>query len=258
MNINGRLAGKVALITGASVGIGRACAKLMAAEGAAVVIADMRETKGHELVDLICHAGGTVGYWHLDVTSEYEVESVMKAVIAKFGTITVLVNAAGITGVNKPTHEITSDEWDKLVAVNEKGVFFCTKHAVKQMMKAGCGSIVNISLMNLPTGAADMAPYNATTGAVTLMTRSDAMLYAPQGIRVNSVSAGFIWTPMLEHSLTREGDLAERRKAIEARQPLGRMGEPEDVAYGALYLASDESRFVTGTELVIDGGYTAR
>lgn len=258
MKTNGRIKGKVALITGASLGIGRACAKLIAAEGAAVAVTDVLDAEGQKLVEEICEAGGTVGYWHLDVSNEAQVEEVMGAVSKKFGPVTVLVNNAGIAGVNKPTHEITSEEWDHLMNINVKGVFFCTKHAIPQMLSAGIGSIINMSSIYGLVSAPDLPPYHASKGAVRLMTKTDALIYATKGIRVNSVHPGFIWTPLVEDFLKEQGSVEEGRKALDSLHPIGHVGEPDDIAYGVLYLASDESKFVTGTELVIDGGYTAR
>ncbi len=168
------------------------------------------------------------------------------------------MNNAGISGVNKPTHQVTSEEWDKVMAVNVKGVFFCTKHAIPHMKKAGKGSIINLSSIYGLVGGPDVPPYHASKGAVRLMTKTDAMLYAPDNIRVNSIHPGYIWTPMVESFLKAAGDVEAGKKAAGALHPLGHIGEPADIAYGILYLASDESKFVTGSELVIDGGYTAR
>jgi NAD(P)-dependent dehydrogenase (short-subunit alcohol dehydrogenase family) len=258
MIVDGRVKGKVALVTGASLGIGRACAKMLAAEGAAVAVTDVLDTEGQALVNEICQAGGTVGYWHLDVSSERQVEDVTKMIKRKFGSITVLVNNAGISGVNKPTHEITSEEWDKVMAINVKGVFYATKHVLPQMMEAGKGSIINLSSIYGLVSAPDVPAYHASKGAVRMMTKTDALIYASKGIRANSIHPGFIWTPMVENYLRAQGDVAKARKAVNALHPLGHMGDPIDIAYGVLYLASDESKFVTGAELVIDGGYTAK
>ena len=259
MIMNGRVKGKVAVVTGAALGIGKACAKLLAAEGAAVAVTDVLDREGQALVNEICMAGGTVGYWHLDVGNEKEVADVMKMVKAKFGPITVLVNNAGISGVDKPTHEVTSEEWDRTMSVNVKGVFYCTKHALRQMLGVKKGSIINLSSIYGIVSAADVPPYHASKGAVRMMTKTDALLYAKDGICVNSVHPGFIWTPMVENYLkSKGGDVEEWKKAVGALHPVGHMGEADDIAYGVLYLASDESKFVTGTELVIDGGYTAR
>ncbi|HWD38175.1 MAG TPA: glucose 1-dehydrogenase [Fimbriimonas sp.] len=253
-----RVEGKVAVVTGGSVGIGRATAKILAAQGAAVAILDVRDKEGRELVDEICRLNGTAHYWHVDVTAEDEIESVFMQVRAKFGDITVLVNNAGIAGASKPTHELTQSEWDRVMNVNVKGVFLCTKHAIPQMMAAGKGSIVNLSSIYGLVSAPDVPPYHASKGAVRLMSKTDALLYAPYNIRVNSIHPGFIWTPMVDGFLRDQGDVDAGRKAVDALHPLGHMGEADDIAYGVLYLASDESKFVTGSELVIDGGYTAR
>jgi NAD(P)-dependent dehydrogenase (short-subunit alcohol dehydrogenase family) len=152
---------------------------------------------------------------------------------------------------------VTEAEWDWVQAVNVKGVFFCTKHAIAHLRRAGGGSIVNLSSIYGLVGAADVPPYHASKGAVRLMTKTDAMLYAPDRIRVNSIHPGFIWTPMVQKHLSAMGDVEAGRKATDALHPLGHMGEPDDIAWGAVYLASDEAKFVTGAELVIDGGYTA-
>jgi len=170
----------------------------------------------------------------------------------------VLVNNAGIAGVNKPTHEVTEEEWDHLMAVNVKGVFFCTKHAIPYMKARGGGSIINLSSIYGIIGAADLPPYHASKGAVRLMSKNDALLYAASHIRVNSIHPGFIWTPLVETFAGEQGDVAEIRKQLDARHPIGHVGEPDDIGWGAVYLASDESKFVTGSELIIDGGYTAR
>jgi NAD(P)-dependent dehydrogenase (short-subunit alcohol dehydrogenase family) len=255
---SGRVKGKVALVTGASLGIGRACAKMLAAEGAAVAVTDVLDDDGRAAVEEICQSGGTAAYWHLDVSDESAVEAVVQQVRAKFGPVTVLVNNAGISGVNKPTHEVTSEEWDALMNVNVKGVFFCTKHVLPQMMAVGSGSIVNLSSIYGLVSAPDVPPYHASKGAVRLMTKTDALIYAEHAIRVNSVHPGFIWTPMVENFLSTQPDPEIARKATAELHPLGHMGDVDDIAYGVLYLASDESKFVTGTELVIDGGYTAR
>lgn len=258
MKIIGRVRDKVALVTGGALGIGKACAKMLAKEGAAVAVTDVLDTEGQQVVNEICEEGGTAGYWHLNVADEAQVKSVMSMVRQKFGPVTVLVNNAGISGVNKPTHEIASEDWDYLMNINVKGVFFCTKHAIPQMMEAGKGSIINLSSIYGLVSAPDVPPYHASKGAVRMMTKTDALLYAPHKIRVNSIHPGFIWTPMVENYIRCGGDLETGKKAVDALHPLGHMGDVDDIAYGVLYLASDESKFVTGTELVIDGGYTAR
>ena len=249
-----RVKGKVALVTGAALGIGRACALRLAESGAAVAVTDLLDKEGGALVAEIRAAGGCARYWPLDVRDEAAVSRVLAEAKEAFGNVTVLVNNAGISGTQKPTHEITSEEWDDLMAVNVKGVFFTTKHTLPQMFEAGGGSIVNMSSIYGLVGGADLPPYHASKGAVRLMSKNDALLYASCGIRVNSVHPGFILTPLVENLAKDPGAVA----ALDALHPLGHIGEPDDIAWGVVYLASDESKFVTGSELVIDGGYTAR
>lgn len=253
-----RMKDKVAIVTGASLGIGAAAADLLAREGAAVAICDIKDDEGEARAEKIRSAGGRGRYWHLDVSAEEAVEKVFRQVSEAFGKIDVLVNNAGISGTNKPTHEITEGEWDRVQAVNVKGVFFCTKHVIPAMRKAGGGSIVNLSSIYGLVGAPDAPPYHASKGAVTLMTKTDALLYARDGIRVNSIHPGFIWTPMVERFLASQGNVEEGRRALEGLHPIGRLGTPEDIAFAILYAASDESSFMTGSEIVVDGGYTAR
>jgi NAD(P)-dependent dehydrogenase (short-subunit alcohol dehydrogenase family) len=249
---------KVAIVTGGALGIGRATCLLLAHEGAKVAVTDLLVHEGKDLAEDICARGSEAEYWHLDVTNEAEVQQVFAEVRARWSKIDILVNNAGIAGVNKPTHEITEAEWNALMAVNVNGVFLCTKHAVISMLETGGGSIINLSSIYGLISAPDIPVYHASKGAVRLMTKTDALLYAKNSIRVNSVHPGFIWTPLVEKFLAQQGDVTEGRKALDNLHPIGHMGEPDDIAYGILYLASDESKFVTGSELVIDGGYTAR
>lgn len=254
-----RLKNKVAIVTGASLGIGRSVAILMAKEGAKVAVTDIKDEEGKKVVEEIKASGGEAEFWHLDVSSEDNVRSVFAEVKEKYGPVTVLVNNAGISGVDKPTHEIEESEWDQLMKVNVNGVFLCTKHAVPQMKEAKGGSIINLSSIYGLIGNGDVPPYHASKGAVRLMAKNDAITYAPDNIRVNSIHPGFIWTPMVHGFLSGQGgDIEEGKKSLGMLHPLGRIGEPEDIGWGAVYLASDESKFVTGTELIIDGGYTAR
>ena len=254
MNSKGRVSSEVAVVTGASLGIGKACAMMLAKEGAAVAVTDLLVEEGNQLVNEIRSAGGSAQFWHLDVADE---ANVMSEVHAKFGKISILVNNAGISGVNKPTHEVTAEEWNYLMGINVNGVFFCTKHALPHMMTNKRGSIINLSSIYGLVSAPDVPPYHASKGAVRLMTKTDALIYASHNIRVNSVHPGFIWSPMVENFLKELGDVETGKNAVGSLHPLGHMGDVDDIAYGVLYLASDESKFVTGTELVIDGGYTA-
>ncbi len=253
-----RLNSKVAVITGAALGLGRATAIRMAEEGAAVAVLDMLNPEGEALAAELAGRGFAARFWHCDVSREAEVARVVGEVAAHFGRIDILVNNAGVSGANKPTHEITEAEWDFVQGINVKGVFFCTKHAIPHLKAAGGGSIINLSSIYGLVGGPDVPPYHASKGAVRLMSKTDALIYAPDRIRVNSIHPGFIWTPMVEHHLSALADPEEGRAATAALHPLGHIGEADDIAWGAVYLASDEARFVTGAELVIDGGYTAR
>ncbi len=254
----GRVKDKVAIVTGGALGIGQATCVLLAKEGARVAVTDILDGEGQKVADRIKSLGGTAEFWHLDVSKESEVKETFADVRRTFGKIDVLVNNAGIAGPSKPTDEITEEEWDKVMTVNVKGVFFCTKHVISYMRKAGSGSIINLSSIYGIVSAPDVPPYHASKGAVRIMTKTDAFLYAKDRIRVNSVHPGFIWTPMLENYVKSAGDVEKGRKQLDSLQPIGHIGEADDVAYGILYLASDESKFVTGSELVIDGGYTAQ
>lgn len=253
-----RLEGKVAIVTGGSLGIGKATATRMAEEGAKVAITDILDKEGETLARAITSDGGEATYWHMDVSKENEVKTTFAEIFKHYGKLNVLVNNAGIAGDNKPTHELSEEEWDKVQNVNTKGVFFCTKHAIPYMKQSGGGSIINLSSIYGIISAPDVPSYHASKGAVRSMTKTDALLYAKDNIRVNSVHPGFIWTPMVENYLRSVGDVEEGRKAIDALHPIGHIGEPDDIAWGIIYLASDEAKFVTGSELVIDGGYTAR
>lgn len=254
-----RVEGKVSIVTGGALGIGRATCLLLAKEGSKVAVTDILDNEGQKVVSEIKKMGGVAKFWHLDTTKEQEVEKVFADIAKEFGKINVLVNNAGIAGVNKPTHEITEAEWEKVINVNVKGVFFCTKHAIPYMKKVGGGSIINLSSIYGLVSAPDIPPYHASKGAVRLMAKTDALLYAKDNIRVNSVHPGYIWTPLVEDLGKRSPQGVEAfRRQLDSLHPIGHVGEPNDIAYGILYLASDESKFVTGSELVIDGGYTAR
>ena len=258
-----RVTGKACIITGGALGIGRACALRLAAEGASIAVFDVLDEAGARLVEelnALPTRGKPARYWHVDVSNEAAVKAATDEAAAWFGGLHVLVNNAGIAGINKPTHEVTEAEWDRVQAVNVKGVFFCTKHAIPHLKRAGGGSIINLSSIYGLVGAPDVPPYHASKGAVRLMSKTDAMIYAPDRIRVNSVHPGFIWTPMVEHHLKDSGatDLDAARAEVGKLHALGHMGEPDDIAWAVVYLASDEAKFVTGSELVVDGGYTAK
>jgi NAD(P)-dependent dehydrogenase (short-subunit alcohol dehydrogenase family) len=254
-----RLSGKSAIVTGGAVGIGRACVRRMAEEGAKVAIFDVLETEGKALADALTAEGHEVGFWPVDVTDELAVKAAIDAAAARFGGLHVIVNNAGISGSPKPTDQVTEAEWDRVQAVNVKGVFFGTKHAMPHLRLAESGSIINLSSIAGLIGIGGIAPYHASKGAVRLMSKNDAITYAPEKIRVNSIHPAYIWTPMVENHLRSTApDLEAAKAAAGAAHPIGTMGEPDDVAWAVVWLASDEAKFVTGAEIVIDGGYTAR
>lgn len=254
-----RVEGKVVVVTGGSLGIGKASAIMLAREGAKVAVTDIKDNEGQEVIGEIEAFGGIAKYWRLDTSDEDAVQQVFSEISGEFGPISVLVNNAGISGANKPTHELTREEWESLFSVNVTGVFFCTKHAIPYMQKHGSGSIINMSSIYGIIGAADLPPYHASKGAIRAMSKNDAILYAKEKIRVNSVHPAFIWTPLVEELAKNSPEGLEAfREKIDNLHPVGHVGEPDDIAYGVLYLASDESKFVTGSELIIDGGYLAQ
>jgi NAD(P)-dependent dehydrogenase (short-subunit alcohol dehydrogenase family) len=254
-----RLENKVAVITGGARGIGQAVCKLFARQGASVAVTDINEEEGRQVEADINEAGGAAHFWKLDTADEDNVVQVFAEVKERLGTVAILVNNAGISGTNNPTHDIDADEWDRVIRINVKGVFLCTKHMLPIMRENGGGSIINLSSIYGLVGAPDLPPYHASKGAVRLMTKTDALLYAGDNIRVNSIHPGYIWTPLVaELAESSEEGVEKFRRQLDQKHPIGHVGEPDDIAYGALYLASDESKFVTGSELVVDGGYTAQ
>ena len=246
----GRLDGKVALISGGSKGQGAAEAKLFAQEGAKVVLADILDDEGKKVEAEINETGGEAMYLHLDVTSEGDWDAAVKAAVDNYGKLDILVNNAGIL-LRKGVEETSAEEWDRIQDVNSKGVFLGVKAAIPAMREAGGGAIVNISSIAGLRGSTSTA-YGASKGLVRLLTKSTAVQYGPEGIRCNSVHPGIIETDMTEEML----DSAGREQWL-TRTPLRIIANAHDVALGVLYLASDESRYVTGSELVIDGGITA-
>ena len=247
-----RLENKVALISGGARGMGAVEAKLFAEEGAKVIIGDILEEEGRKVEAEINEAGGECVFVSLDVRSEEAWQNAVNEAVSRYGKLDILVNNAGIYRAHN-VEETTSDEWDQVMDINAKGVFLGTKHAIPAMRDAGGGSIVNISSVAGLVGSRATSAYNASKGAVRLLTKSTAIQYASDGIRANSVHPGTIETPMTEGFLA---DPSMRQDRMD-RTPIGRLGKPEDVAYGALFLASDEASFMTGSELVIDGGRTA-
>ena len=249
-----RLENKVALISGGARGMGAAEAILFAGEGAKVVIGDVLEDEGRQTEAQINESGGECLFLRLDVTSESNWQDAVAVTVSRFGKLDILVNNAGIFPLG--TVEDTSEDlWDRVMAINAKGVFMGTKHAIPEMRKTGGGSIINISSIAGLIGSRGAVAYGASKGAVRIFTKSTAIQYAADGIRANSVHPGIIETPMsIPTILTTE----EQRDTQINRTPLGRIGTADDVASGILFLASDESSFMTGSELVIDGGLTAQ
>ncbi|MFQ5829037.1 MAG: SDR family NAD(P)-dependent oxidoreductase [Candidatus Methylomirabilia bacterium] len=260
MTIGKRLEGKVALVTGGASGIGAESAKVFAEHGAAVAVSDVNDTLGRGVVDEIESKGGSGIYLHLDTTDEEQWEKAVRKTLDRFSTLNVLVNAAGISGRlpdGSPTPKVgqtTLDSWNAVMSVNATGIFLGTKHVIEPMRTAGGGSIINISSIYGIVGSAHSAAYHASKGAVRTFSKSAAIQYAGDRIRVNSVHPGFVDTAMTQavHSDP------ERAAPRLASTPLGRFGQPQDIAMGCLYLASDESQWVTGSELIIDGGMTAQ
>ena len=249
-----RLKDKVALISGGARGLGAADARLFAKEGAKVVIGDVLETEGPQVEREINEAGGKALFVHLDVTSEAEWQNAVATCVSHFGKLDILVNNAGIS-LRSSLEETSAEEWDRVMAINVKGMYLGIKLAIPEMLKAGGGSIINISSqVGLVGSETSSAHYQASKGAVRLLSKVTATHYAKQGIRVNSVHPGPMVTPMTEAT---RGE-AERHKLTLSRIPMGRYGQPEEVANGVLFLASEESSFMTGSELVIDGGWTAQ
>ena len=248
-----RLAGKVALVSGGASGMGQSEATIFAGEGAKVIVADILEAEGKQVADKIVSGGGQARFVKLDVTSEAEWDAATKAAVSAFGKLDVLVNNAGISGTYDPDM-LSSAAWDKVMAVNAKGVFLGMKYAIPLMKKAGGGAIVNISSISGFVGqdGVHMA-YNASKGAVRIMTKTAAVQFAGDRIRVNSVHPGFM--PPMRTSKT-SADPTWRAKMLGA-VPMKREGRVEEVAHAVLFLASDEASYITGTELVVDGGYLA-
>lgn len=250
------LLGKVAVVTGGDSGIGRAICELFAEEGARVVIADLSE--GNDTASSISRRGGTAISVRTDVRSPDDVGHLVETTIAKFGGIDILVNNAGIE-LLKPMVETSEVEWDKVLDTNLKGVFLVSKYAVPEIIKRDGGAIVNIASQLGLVGLENFSAYCASKGGVVLLTKAMALELAQHKIRVNCICPGPIQTSMLERELLTESDPQSARKMWASRQPVGRLGRPEEVAHAALFLASSRrSSFITGHALVVDGGYTLR
>jgi meso-butanediol dehydrogenase / (S,S)-butanediol dehydrogenase / diacetyl reductase len=252
-----KLAGKVALVTGAGSGIGQAIALLFAAEGAQVGVADFSEAGGNATVAQIRAAGGDAEFFRVDVSRSAEVKATVDGVLQRWGQLDILCNNAGI-GVAATVVETAEEDWDRTLAVDLKGVFLGCKYAIPPMIAHGGGVIVNTASVAGQVGVLNRAAYCAAKAGVVGLTKSVAVDYVGQNIRINAICPGTVDSPWIQKILSAQPDpVAERQRMVE-RQPMGRMGEPAEIARAALYLACDDSAFVTGTALVIDGGLTAR
>lgn len=250
-----KLKDKVAIVTGASKGIGKGVATVFAQEGAKVVVVAGGQKAAQETVDEIVNSGGEAIFVKCDVADEENVKALVQETLDHFGRLDILVNNAGI-GTYKSVLDATSEEWDRCLAVNLKGVFLCSKYSIPHMQAVGKGAIINMSSVHAHATANGVAPYCASKGAITALTRNMAIDYGPT-IRVNSIAPGWVWTPLIEDLFNGYDDPQGMRKQVEDRQVMKRIGTPEDVGYAAAFLASDESSFITGTQLFVDGGLTA-
>ena len=256
-----RLDQKIALVTGAGSGIGEHIAQLFAQQGAHVILADISMDTAEQVAAGIRAAGGSTRVQQLDVAEESQVKAAIERVAATEGRLDILVNNAGISHVGTILETSLAD-WERVMSVNARGVFLCAREGVRQMLAQSPvgGAIINMSSVVAIIGVDRRLPYSASKGAVLALTRSIAIDFVTQGIRCNAICPGTVQTPFVEGYLARNfpGHEDEMRQQLHARQPLGRMGRPDEIAYAALYLASDEAAFVTGSALVIDGGWTAK
>jgi NAD(P)-dependent dehydrogenase (short-subunit alcohol dehydrogenase family) len=255
--MTGRVLGKVALVTGAAMGIGAETARRLAREGAAVMLTDIADEAADAVVREIRAEGGTARYHHHDVSDEAGWETVVAATREAFGALHILVNNAGIAGGPFPLMTHSLEDWRRVLSVNLDGVFLGLRHAGPLIAASGGGSIINLSSILGKVGLPEAAAYCASKGGVLLLTKSAALEWAPLNIRVNTVHPGFIDTPMVANSVMLGPDGNEKKAMLVAAHALGRFGIPREIADAILFLASDESSFMTGAELVVDGGYTA-
>ena len=253
-----RVKNKVAIVTGGASGLGKSSAKLLAKEGAKIVVSDIDEEGGKKVVQQIKEDGGEAIFIKQDVAKEDEWKNVIETTLETYGKLHILANSAGI-GLGGTVEDVTLEDWKNLIDINLNGTFLGTQYGIKGMKETGeGGSIINFSSIEGLIGDPNLPAYNASKGGVTIFTKSAALHCAKQGygIRINSIHPAYIWTPMVENFLKAQGDVEEGKKQLESLHPIGHLGEPDDIGYGVVYLASDESKFMTGSELVIDGGYT--
>lgn len=251
-----KLEDRVAIVTGSGMGIGKGIAQVFAAEGAKVVLAEINPEAGVATEEEIRRGGGEATFISCDVANEDQVVAMIEACVQKYGRLDILVNNAGI-GVYKPVTEASSEDWDRCLGVNLKGVFLCSKSAIPHMRRAGGGSIINIASVHAFATVAGTGPYAASKGGVMALTRNMAIDYAKDNIRVNAICPGWVYTPLIQSIFAQAPDPEAKRQEITDRQLLGRLGTPEDIGKAALYLASEDSSFVTGSPLIVDGGLLA-
>ncbi len=250
-----RLADRVAIVTGAGSGIGRATALLFAREGAKVVVADSDPERGEETADLIEKDRGKATFVQADVSKARDAKHMVKTALDTYGTLDVLVNNAGVYGQGDVVNT-TEDEWHRILGVNLTGVFLCSKYAVAAMVERGGGTIVNVASEAGLVGIPNQVTYNVSKSGVIALTKSMALDFAPHEIRVNCLCPGRTLTPLVEKVITEAADPESTRRALEEDRPMKRMGRPEEIAAGILFLVSEECTYATGSILVIDGGYT--
>ncbi len=250
-----KLDGKVAIITGAGSGIGKATAMLFAQEGAKVVVADIVDKQGKEVADTIKKNGGEALFVHTDVSRKEDVKNLIKEAVSRYGELNIMYNNAGIEGEMKDTANYSEEIFDKIISVNLKGVWLGIKYAIPEMLKTGGGSIISTASIAGLIGFPGLIAYCASKGGVIQLTKTAALEYAKQNIRVNCIAPGVISTPMVDRLVQ---SVPGMEKGLAAGEPVGRTGKPEEIAKAALYLASEDSSFVTGTTLVVDGGWVAQ
>jgi NAD(P)-dependent dehydrogenase (short-subunit alcohol dehydrogenase family) len=244
---------KVALVTGGTSGIGKATALALGAAGAKVILSGRRESEGENTANLIRQAGAECLFVRSDASSEADVQALIEKTVASYGRLDVAFNNAGIESPTKPLHEQSVEDFDKLTAINVRGMFLCMKYEIQQMLTQGAGVIINNSSMGGIIAFAGISPYNASKHAVMGLTRSAALDYAKQGIRINAVNPGLIATEMMNRFATTGTTLEQFASVV----PMGRLGQPEEIAATVVFLCSDAASYITGQSLLVDGGYTA-